>query len=564
MTCIYLSIGNIMHLGSQFAIFMIVASLAFHSIAHNSSAHAQEFDERFDDWPTDLKIAGTIAVAVEDRISLEVLNRLVGSPRQRSAYVLTHAEIPGEPLEEYNQLFTNLTMQRTDIPDDASVSEWDTTMINGADAIIWLDDREPDTLPADLINWLQPKLRAHIDKGGLLVVLGPHAKVVSQRFCPTSVSDAELLTDGMNFLPNCILETNFDSTEHSNERMLSLIASSPRAVGIGLEPQTALVLQGRKMLVFGEREATFFLPTSNHLPARTHNISTRRRLGGGPESVMIDLTQWRREAIERTLEPFPALEPGQPVVENGSLIIVGGGGMPKGLMDQFIELAGGVEQAKLVFVPCEEDDRVAEEQDMVRLWKSMGVRQATFIHTKNRMQSQNDPNILDPLRDATGIWFGGGRQWNLADSYYGTTAHRLMKEVLLRGGVIGGSSAGASIQARYLARATPIENFRIMAPGYERGGLGFLDGVAIDQHFTQRGRQPDMTTLVDRYPQLLGIGIDESTAITVVKSTATVSGRGRVYFYDRRQPVVENQPDYIALESGEKFDLVNRTIITTP
>jgi cyanophycinase len=236
--------------------------------------------------------------------------------------------------------------------------------------------------------------------------------------------------------------------------------------------------------------------------------------------------------------------------------------MPNGLMDRFCELAGGPDHAKLVYVPCEEADDVSPNQSIVEAWKKRGIQNATMLHTKDRNKANEDDEFLKPLREATGIWFGGGRQWNFADSYYGTTAHRLMKEVLQRGGVIGGSSAGASIQARYLARATPIENFNIMAPGYERGGLGFIDGVAIDQHFTQRGRQRDMTQLVNRYPQLLGIGIDETTAITVTGSKATVSGKGKVYFYDRLQPVYPDRPDYIALESGQSFDLVTRREIT--
>lgn len=133
--------------------------------------------------------------------------------------------------------------------------------------------------------------------------------------------------------------------------------------------------------------------------------------------------------------------------------------------------------------------------------------------------------------------------------------------MLHRGGVIGGSSAGASIQARYLARATPIGNTQIMAPGYERGGLGFLDGVAIDQHFSQRGRQKDMTQLMARHPQLLGIGLDEATAIVVKKSTAEVVGNGKVYFYDRRIPLHPDRPDYIAVAEGGRFELVERKLI---
>ena len=191
----------------------------------------------------------------------------------------------------------------------------------------------------------------------------------------------------------------------------------------------------------------------------------------------------------------------------------------------------------------------------------MGVKHATFIHTKDRNKSNTDEEFLAPLKDATMLWFGGGRQWNFADSYYGTKAHKLMKDVLHRGGVIGGSSAGASIQGRFLARATPIGNSNILAPGYMRGGLGFLSGVAIDQHFSQRGRQKDMTKLVEKYPQMLGIGIDESTAIIVRKSRAEVVGTGKVFFYNRNIAVEEGKPDYTAVSAGGVYDLLKREVI---
>jgi cyanophycinase len=276
------------------------------------------------------------------------------------------------------------------------------------------------------------------------------------------------------------------------------------------------------------------------------------------DRVLVDLTQWRREAIDRTLPPFPPTETLHPNVPTGRLLIVGGGGLPPNLMDRFVELAGGVDNAKLVYVPCEEQEQIGEVQSTVELWKRMGVKNATFIHTKNRNRANEDEAFIEPLKEATGIWFGGGRQWNLADSYYGTKAHQLMRQCLERGGVIGGSSAGASIQANYLARATPIENFQIMAPGYERGGLGFIQGVAIDQHFSQRNRFPDLVQLAKTYPQLLGIGIDESTAIEVSGSVAQVSGPGSVFFVDGAKFQTDNSPSFSKLQNGAKYDLIKR------
>src|SRR5262249_54164845 len=164
------------------------------------------------------------------------------------------------------------------------------------------------------------------------------------------------------------------------------------------------------------------------------------------------------------------------------------------------------------------------------------------------------------LKKAKGIWFGGGRQWRFVDAYEGTKAHDLFRDVLKRGGVIGGSSAGATIQGDYLCRGNPLGNLDIMSEGYERG-LGFLPGTAIDQHFSQRKRFADMTALVKTYPQLLGIGIDETTALVVKGHVGEVLGKGRVHFYDRTQPVEKGQPDYVAVPRGSRYDLKARKVL---
>ena len=168
--------------------------------------------------------------------------------------------------------------------------------------------------------------------------------------------------------------------------------------------------------------------------------------------------------------------------------------------------------------------------------------------------------FLEPLRKATGVWFGGGRQWRFIDAYAGTKAEPLLHAVLKRGGVIAGSSAGASIQGDYLARANPLGNLDIMAEGYERG-LGFLPGSAIDQHFTQRRRQPNMTSLIATYPQFLGIGIDETTAIVVQKDKAEIVGKGQVCFYDANKKRVEGKPDFESVFHGGAYDLAKRRIL---
>lgn len=316
---------------------------------------------------------------------------------------------------------------------------------------------------------------------------------------------------------------------------------------VEIEPATVLVAQGRDLSVRGEGAANFSIVIEKGGKETKVRVSGRERA---------DLIALRRRVIEGRLPDFPTKTPGTPDVKMGSLFIVGGGGLPEKILERFIEACGGPD-ALIVYVPCEFAEQLPGEPGFVRSLRNAGAKNVTWIHTKDRNKADSDEEFLKPLTDAKGVWFGGGRQWNLVDSYMDTRAHELMKKVLERGGAIGGSSAGASIQAELLARGDPLGNVNIIAHGYLRG-LGFLPGAAVDQHFTQRGRHKDMTLLMQTYPQWLGIGIDEATAIIVTRTTAEVTGRGQVFFYDYAKGKPEGETDYTALKSGEKYDLKER------
>lgn len=508
---------------------------------------AQVFDEQYDHWPEKLTIRGTIAAgtglsadSIEPFLAKE--GKIALFLGENSRAILTELQPIIETAGDDLSIEPITPEFATRVAELASVS--DTLVLLG------LDD------PAAFSQVIHP-LQEVIARGGTVLCDGTPAIIgmlgkVNMDGKP-----------GVALFPDSVLVSQFKGDSVAKGKLLSALALHPRLVGVGIAPDAAVVLSGRKVQAIGDGQVTMLLMANERLPVRAQSISPQRSGRQPLEEFLVDLTEWRRDAIDRTLPPFPAIVPGDPVVENGALIIVGGGGMPKGLMEQFIQMAGGKKDARLVFVPCEENEEIPGTPRTVMEWRRSGVAHAAFIHTKDRKQANSDEAFLAPLKEATGIWFGGGRQWNFADSYYGTRAHGLMKEVLRRGGVIGGSSAGASIQARYLARATPINNVRIMAPGYERGGLGFLSGVAIDQHFSQRGRQQDMTELMARHPQLLGIGIDESTALIVKRSMAEIVGAGRVHFYDRRLPVYSNRPDYVALPAGSRYDLVMRTVLSS-
>jgi cyanophycinase len=243
------------------------------------------------------------------------------------------------------------------------------------------------------------------------------------------------------------------------------------------------------------------------------------------------------------------------VVTHGTLFIGGGGRLAMDIWKRFIALAGGPD-APIVVIPTANDDPVPTDPVEARMLRKAGATHVTVLHTRSRAEADK-PSFCAPLKDARGVWFTGGRQWRFVDAYEGTAAERAFHAVLARGGVIGGSSAGASIQSEYMPRGDPLGNRNIIADGYERG-FGFLKGVAVDQHFFKRKRTADMTELMDTYPQLLGIGIDEGTVAVVRGSVLEVIGASKIAVYDRRKPVVPGQPDYEVLPSGACYDLVAR------
>lgn len=240
---------------------------------------------------------------------------------------------------------------------------------------------------------------------------------------------------------------------------------------------------------------------------------------------------------------------------NGALIVAGGGQLGPEIMNRFIDLAGG-RDARIVILPGAGDqDSFPDDWSGYRPFREAGVRSVTIVHTR-------DPKVADtqafvrPLRDATGVWIPGGRQWKLADAYLGTRTLRELFAVLERGGAIGGSSAGASIQASYMVRGAVEGNTIMMAPGHERG-FGFLRNVAVDQHILARNRENDMLDVVARYPELLGIGLDEGTAILVRGDEAEVIGRSKAAFYNTTD--ADGAPYYF-LRAGDVFDLAARRV----
>jgi cyanophycinase len=270
-----------------------------------------------------------------------------------------------------------------------------------------------------------------------------------------------------------------------------------------------------------------------------------------------DLTMYRRAALDRTLPPSAAEKLVTPDVPHGALLMVGGGRLPAEFVQQFIELAGGPD-APIVVLPTALPEPLREDPRLARFLIRAGAKNVKVLKARGPA-AVDAPEFLDDLKEARGVWFSGGRQWRFVDAYEGTKAVAAFQEVLRRGGVIGGSSAGATIQGDLLVRGSPLGNAEMLAPGYERG-FGFLPGTAVDQHFAQRDRFHDMNGVVAAHPQILGIGLDETTALIVRGHVAEVIGQHQVHFFDRSKPVVEGEPDYTSVPAGKKYNLAARRV----
>ena len=256
-------------------------------------------------------------------------------------------------------------------------------------------------------------------------------------------------------------------------------------------------------------------------------------------------------AGDGTATPLAAQEVGP---ANGSLVVVGGAMQDLGIVRRFIDLAGGPD-APIVVIPTAGG---AAEYDQfypgLRQFRAAGATNLTVIHTNDRDEADGEA-FVRPIREAGGVWFPGGRQWRIADSYLDTRTEEELHRLLERGGVIGGSSAGASIQGSYLIRGDTQTNTIMM--GDHEEGFGFLRNVGIDQHLLRRNRQFDMLEVMEAMPDLLGIGIDENTAIVVQGDEFEVIGESYVVIYDTSVQI-DTGGDFYFLAPGDRFNMATR------
>jgi cyanophycinase len=231
-----------------------------------------------------------------------------------------------------------------------------------------------------------------------------------------------------------------------------------------------------------------------------------------------------------------------PTARRGSLVIVGGGERPGPIQERFIQLAGGPAAARIAVIPMASGEPEAAGEGQREEFRSFGATN-TVVLRFNREEAL-DPATSRRLDGVTGVFFTGGDQARLAAVVVGTPfAERLHRLYGENGAVIGGTSAGAAIMSHIMltgdqrGEADRKADFAVIRRGATLAstGLGFVTNAIVDQHFIARRRENRLLGLVLENPTLLGVGIDESTALVVSPDGLwEVVGDGSVMVFDAR------------------------------
>ena len=248
----------------------------------------------------------------------------------------------------------------------------------------------------------------------------------------------------------------------------------------------------------------------------------------------------------------------------GKLIIIGGGSIPDSLFSFFANYMGGKDQP-IVYIPtATTDEEFIQKGEHLIKFTSRGFTNLSTIHTRNKKEA-DDPKNIALMRNAKGLYFGGGDQQLIANAYAGTKLYDEFIALLNRGGVIMGTSAGATIMGSLMVGGDARDD--ISKKYAFNPAFSFMTNTALDQHVLARNRQFDLIPVIEHYPGTLGIGMDESTAIIVEAGQFKVWGLSYAMLYDPKDWAAQKKKwgavlkPFKMMASGSSFNFVTREII---
>ncbi len=259
----------------------------------------------------------------------------------------------------------------------------------------------------------------------------------------------------------------------------------------------------------------------------------------------------------------------------GQLVIIGGAEDKDGdckILREFVRNAGGT-QAQLIIMTVATELPQEVGENYIRVFKKLGVEDIRIVDTVNREEAEEGA-ALSAIQKATGVFFTGGNQSRITEVLKDTKIHNMLHQRYAEGIVVGGTSAGASMMSNTMILEGEGETHPRPEIVDLDEGMDFMSGVIIDQHFSQRGRLGRLLAAVANHPNLLGIGIDENTAIVVQDNQFKVVGGGACTIVDMKQATHNNVETLLKdeglalsgvtlhnLPDGYSFDLKKRSLI---
>jgi cyanophycinase len=256
----------------------------------------------------------------------------------------------------------------------------------------------------------------------------------------------------------------------------------------------------------------------------------------------------------------------------GKLIAIGGGDIREGdapLLKEFVKLARGP-KARIVVMTVATDDPAAAAHEYRAAFNRLGLDDVKTVDVSSRADTLK-PEALEAIEQATGLFFTGGDQLHITSLVGGTEMQALIHRRYERGLVIGGTSAGAAMMSNSMILGGPADESPKVGCVEIGPGMDLVIGAMIDTHFSQRGRYGRLLTAVAHYPQDLGIGLDEKTAMVVNRNEFEVKGEGSVIVIDAGAMTYTSLPytekgDGLSLygvrvhvlSAGARFDLSKR------
>jgi cyanophycinase len=279
----------------------------------------------------------------------------------------------------------------------------------------------------------------------------------------------------------------------------------------------------------------------------------------------------------------PPLDTAPNAAGGGHLVIVGGGPIPEVIDRRFLQLAGG-NNARIVVLPMASESGLESGTARAAAFKKLGAANAVSMQLERKDVGAD--SVARILGQATGIWFPGGDQNRLTAAIIGTAVVDSIRSRYRHGAVVGGTSAGAAVMSDPMISGDERRPGGARPPGDSSDnwltidrddvilvpGFGLLPNVTVDQHFLRRKRHNRLISVVLERPSIVGIGIDESTALVVSpRGPWEIIGASQAVVYDARKAAVTSKDKTLGaaniqvhvLPAGSRFDYATG-MATTP